>query len=69
MLRNRFAGVLSTAALAGVLVTAGCVSAATKPPAAAATASVQAAAATRGTANIMIYGINTDAAASRSPSR
>ncbi len=59
MLRNRFVSVL---AIAGVLVTAGCVSAATKPPAAAATASVRAAAATGGTANIVIYAVNTDSA-------
>jgi hypothetical protein len=62
MLRDRFAAVLAIAAFAGVLVTAGCVSAATRPPAAAATASARAAAATRGTANIMIYGVNTDGA-------
>jgi hypothetical protein len=62
MLRNRFVSVLAIAAFAGVLVTAGCVSAATKPPAAAATASVRAAAATGGTANIMIYAVNTDGA-------
>jgi hypothetical protein len=60
MFRNRFAPVLAIAAFAGVLVTAGCVSAATKPPAATATA--RAAAATGGTANIMIYGVNTDGA-------
>jgi hypothetical protein len=62
MLRNRFISVLAIAAFAGVLVTAGCVSAATKPPAAAATASVRVAAATGGTANIVIYGVNTDGA-------
>lgn len=62
MLRNRFVSVLAIAAFAGVLVTGGCVSAATKPPAAAATASVRAAAATGGTANIVIYGVNTDGA-------
>lgn len=62
MLRNRFVLVLAIAVFAGVLVTAGCVSAATKPPAAAATASARAAAATVGTANIMIYGVNTDGA-------
>jgi hypothetical protein len=64
MFRNRFAPVLAIAAFAGVLVTAGCVSAATKPPAATATAtaSARAPAATRGTANIMIYGVNTDGA-------
>jgi hypothetical protein len=62
MLRNRFPSVLAIAALAGVLVTAGCVSAATKPPAAAATASARVAAATGGTANIVIYGVNTDGA-------
>jgi hypothetical protein len=62
MLRNRFVSVLAIAAFAGVLVTAGCVSAAVKPPAAAATASARAAAAPGGTANIMIYGVNTDGA-------
>jgi hypothetical protein len=62
MLRNRFISVFAVAALAGVLVTAGCASAATKPPAGAATASARAAAATGGTANIMIYGVNTDGA-------
>jgi hypothetical protein len=62
MLRNRFVSVLAIAAFAGVLVTGGCVSAATKPPAAAATASVRAAAATGGAANIVIYGVNTDGA-------
>ena len=62
MLRNRFVSVLAIAAFAGVPVTAGCVSAATKPPAATATASARAAAATGGTANIMIYGANTDGA-------
>jgi hypothetical protein len=62
MHRNRFASVLAIAAFAGVLVTGGCVSAAIKPPAAAATTSAQAAAATGGTANIMIYGVNTDGA-------
>jgi hypothetical protein len=62
MLRNRFVAVLAIAAFAGVLVTAGCVSAATKLPAAAATASARAAVATGGTANIMIYGVNTDGA-------
>jgi hypothetical protein len=62
MLRNRFVAVLATAAFAGVLVTAGCVSAATKLPAAAATASARAAVATGGTANIIIYGVSTDGA-------
>ncbi len=62
MLSNRFVSVLAIAALAGVLVTAGCVSAATKPPATAATASARVAAATGGTANIVIYGVNTDGA-------
>ena len=62
MPRNRFVSVLAIAALAGVLVTAGCGSAANKPPAATATASARVAAATGGTANIMIYGVNTDGA-------
>ena len=46
---------LAIAAFAGVLATAGCVSAA-------ATASAPPAAAARGKANIMIYGVNTDGA-------
>ena len=62
MYRTRFVSVLAIAAFAGVLVTGGCVSAATKSPAAAATASARAAAATGDTANIMIYGVNTDGA-------
>ena len=53
---------LGIAAVAGALVTGGCVSAATKPPAAAATASAPAAAATGGTAHLMIYAVNTDGA-------
>jgi len=54
---------LAITAAAGALVTGGWVSAATTtPPAAAATASARAAAATGGTANIMIYAINTDGA-------
>jgi hypothetical protein len=61
MLRNGFVSVLAIAAFAGVLVTGGCVLAATKPPAAA-TSMARAAAATRGTANIVIYGVNTDGA-------
>ena len=61
MHRNRVAAMLAIAAVAGALVTGGCVSAATKPPAAA-TASARAAAATGGTANIMIYAVNTDGA-------
>jgi len=52
---------LAIAGVAGALVTGGCVSAATMPPAAAA-ASARAAAATGGTANIMIYGVNSDGA-------
>ena len=61
MLRNGFVAVLAIAAFAGVLVTGGCVSAATKPPAAAASMA-RAAAATDGMANIMIYAVNTDGA-------
>src|SRR5262245_30504220 len=60
MRRNRVAAMLAIAAVAGALVTGGCVSAATKPPAAA-TASARAAA-TDSTANIMIYAVNTDGA-------
>lgn len=62
MLKNRFASMLAVAAFAGVLVTAGCASAAAKPAAATALGSAQAAAATDGQANIMIYGVNTDGA-------
>ena len=62
MHRTRFVSVLAVAAFAGVLVTGGCVSAAAKSPAAAATASARAAAAAGGTANIVIYGVNTDGA-------
>ena len=53
---------LAIAAVAGALVAGGCVSAAAKPPAAAAAASARAATAAGGTANIMIYGVNTDGA-------
>ena len=53
---------LAIAAVAGALVVGGCVSAAAKPPAAAAAASARAATAAGGTANIMIYGVNTDGA-------
>jgi len=53
---NRVMSVLAIAAC-GVLLTGGCVSAATRAPAAA-----SAAAATGGKANIMIYGVNTDEA-------
>ena len=59
---NRFVAMLAIAAFAGALVASGCVSAAAKPPAAAATASTRAAAAPGGTANMMIYGVNTDGA-------
>jgi hypothetical protein len=62
MHRSRFVSVLAIAAFAGVLVTGGCVSAAAKPPAAPAMASARAAGATGGTANIMIYAVNTDRA-------
>jgi hypothetical protein len=62
MHRTRFVSVLAIAAFAGVLVTGGCVSAVTKSPAAAATTSARAAAVAGGTANIMIYGVNTDGA-------
>ena len=62
MHKKRFVSMLAIAACAGALVTGGCVSAATTPPAAAATASGRAAAAAGGTANIMIYGVNTDGA-------
>jgi hypothetical protein len=56
MRKNRLVSLLTLAAC-GVLLTGGCVSAATKAPAAA-----RAAAATGGNANIMIYGVNTDGA-------
>src|SRR5215468_6725105 len=62
MHKKRFVSTLAIAAFAGALVTGGCVSATTTPPAAAATASGRAAAATGGTANIMIYAVNTDGA-------
>src|SRR5215469_3017369 len=62
MHRNRIAAMLAIAAVVGALVAGGCVSAATKPSAAAATASPPAAAAPGGTANLMIYGVNTDGA-------
>ena len=61
MNKNRVAAMLGIAVFAGALVTGGCVSAATKPPAAAA-AGTRAAAAPGGTANLMIYGVNTDGA-------
>ena len=61
MHRNRIAAMLAIAAVAGALVAGGCVSAATKAQAAA-TASARAAAVAGGTANIMIYGVNTDGA-------
>src|SRR5215813_2351043 len=61
MHRNRVAAMLALAAVAGTLVTGACESAATTPSAAA-TANTQAAAAPAGTANIMIYGVNTDGA-------
>src|SRR5215471_10784998 len=62
MHRNRIAATLAIAAVAGALVAGGCISAAAKPWAAAATASPRAAAAPGGTANLMIYGVNTDGA-------
>ena len=61
MHRNRIAAMLAIAAVAGALVAGGCVSAATKAQAAA-TASARAEAAPGGTANLMIYGVNTDGA-------
>src|SRR5215470_91605 len=67
MRKNLFAPVLTLAAC-GVLLTGGCVSAATRAPAAkalaatGAPAAARAAAAPGGTANIMIYGVNTDGA-------
>src|SRR5499427_7794084 len=57
MHRNRIVAMLAIAAVAGALVAGGCVSPATK-----AQASARAAAAPGGTANIMIYGVNTDGA-------
>jgi hypothetical protein len=59
---NRAVAMLAIVVFADTLVTGGCVSAATKPAAAATTASTRAAAAPGGTANIMIYGVNTDGA-------
>jgi len=61
MRTTRFTSMLAIAAFAGALVAGGCASAATGAPAAA-TASARAAAVTSGTANIMIYGVNTDGA-------
>jgi hypothetical protein len=61
MHRNRFMSMLAIATFGGALVAGGCASAATGAPAAA-TASARATAATSGTANIMIYGVNTDGA-------
>jgi hypothetical protein len=62
MRKNRLMSVLTLAAC-GVLLTGGCVSAATGAQAAtAAPAKARAAAAAGGTANIMIYGVNTDGA-------
>ena len=61
MRTTRFTSMLAIAAFAGALVAGGCASAATGAPAAA-TASIRAAAVTSGTANIMIYGVNTDGA-------
>ena len=67
MRKNLFVPVLTLAAC-GVLLTGGCVSAATRAPAAkalaatGAPAAARAAAAPGGTANIMIYGVNTDGA-------
>ena len=57
MHRNRIVAMLAIAAVAGALVAGGCVSPTTK-----AQASARAAAAPGGTANIMIYGVNTDGA-------
>ena len=52
---------LAVAVLGGALVTGGCASAAAKPPAAASSStSAPAAAPAAGTANIMIYSVNTD---------
>src|SRR6516225_11195676 len=62
MHKKRFVSTLAIAAFAGALVTGGCASAATTPPAAAAAASGRAAAAAGGTANIMIYAVNSDGA-------
>jgi len=61
MRTTRFTSMFAIAAFAGALVAGGCASAATGAPAAA-TASARAAAVTSGTANIMIYGVNTDGA-------
>jgi hypothetical protein len=62
MRKNWLVTVLALAAC-GVLLTGGCVSAATKAPAPTrAPAAARAVAATDGKANIMIYGVNTDGA-------
>ena len=62
MHRNRFASMVAIATFAGAVVTGGCVWAASEPPAAAAAAAARAAAAASGTANILIYSVNTDGA-------
>jgi hypothetical protein len=62
MRKNWFVSVLALAAC-GVLLTGGCVSAATKSPATTrAPAAARVAATAGGKANIMIYGVNTDGA-------
>ena len=61
MRMNRLVSVLTLAAC-GVLLTGGCVAAATKAPPTEGPAAARAAAATGGKANIMIYGVNTDGA-------
>jgi hypothetical protein len=62
MQKNWFVSVLALA-VCGVLLTGGCVSAATKSPAATrAPAAARVAATASGRANIMIYGVNTDGA-------
>jgi hypothetical protein len=62
-MRKNWLVLVLTLAACGVLLTGGCVSAATKAPAATTTAATAgAAAATGGQANIMIYGVNTDGA-------
>ncbi len=61
-MRKNWLVLVLTLAACGVLLTGGCVSAATKAPAATTAPGAAGAAATEGKANIMIYGVNTDGA-------
>jgi hypothetical protein len=61
-MRKNWLVLVLTLAACGVLLTGGCVSAATKAPAATTASGAAGAAATEGKANIVIYGVNTDGA-------